>query len=569
MHNTQNCPQELDAYTKLFVRKIVQKYYALIINQDSLKVNESTKKYTKLYFKGKNRKEQYSSYIYKAKKIEKCDTFFEKNFVKMHFQLYAQMQMVQIVHTDDAFSYAYPSRSGHTFSKEREGVWMAAFQEWIQRVSGVVWGPVTVTIMMAIGLYFTVQNRFLQFRRPDLWLVGTVKQLFRREKHTGPGISKNQALATALAGTMGTGNIAGVATAMTLGGPGAVFWMWVSAGVGMMIKYAETVLAVRFRQKNPDGTWQGGAMEVMERGLGKPVLALVFAACCMMASLGMGNMAQGNAIAQSLHHAFDIPPRITAVVCAGLIALVICGGVKRIARVAEAAIPVLSVLYGLGGLAVILVHLDQLLPSLMAIVSGAFTGRAAVGGLAGTGIAAAMRHGFSAGIFSNEAGLGSSGMLYAAAEDAQPVEQGMWSIFEVFVDTMVVCTITALAILTSGVTDPALTGADLTIAAFATVFGPLGSGIIALAITLFAFASMIGWAYYGERSYCKLSGGRCGGYRMLFIAAAALGCVMQLEMVWGLSEIFNGLMAVPNLMAVVLLAPLVKEAEAADPSVTS
>ncbi|MBQ9082290.1 MAG: sodium:alanine symporter family protein [Clostridia bacterium] len=428
----------------------------------------------------------------------------------------------------------------------------------IRRISGMVWGPGTVAVMLGIGLYFMIQSRFLPFRRPDLWLTGTVRQLFQRER-TRPGtITRRQALATALAGTMGTGNIAGVATAISLGGPGAVFWMWVSGCAGMMLKYAETVLAVRFRRRNAEGSWQGGAMEVMTYGLRMPVLAAIYAGCCMLASFGMGNMAQSNTIAQSLQHAFHLPPAWTAAGCALCVGLVVCGGVRRIAQVAEAAIPALSLLYGIGGLTVIVCHMDRLGPALAEIVSGALTGQAAAGGAAGAGIAAAMRHGFSAGIFSNEAGLGSSGMVYAAAEDADPAEQGLWGMFEVFVDTMVVCTITALAILTSGAREGGQTGAELTIAAFETVFGAWGSAIVAVSIALFALASMLGWAYYGERSCRALSGGTGRGYRVLFIGAAALGCLMRLEAVWGLSEIFNGLMAVPNLITLVLLAPVVR-----------
>ncbi len=431
-------------------------------------------------------------------------------------------------------------------------------QDAIRRISGMVWGPGTVAVMLAIGLYFMLQSRFLPLRRPDLWLTGTVRQLCRRERARAGTITRRQALATALAGTMGTGNIAGVATAISLGGAGAVFWMWVSGCAGMMLKYAETVLAVHFRRRTPDGGWQGGAMEVITYGLHAPRLAAVYAGCCMLASFGMGNMAQSNTIAQSLHHTFRLPPAWTAAGCALCVGLVICGGVRRIAQVAETAIPLLSLLYGIGGLAVIGCHLPQLGPVLADIVTGALNGRAAVGGAAGIGVTVAMRHGFSAGIFSNEAGLGSSGMVYAAAEDADPAEQGLWGMFEVFVDTIVVCTITALAILTSGVHESGQTGAELTIAAFETVFGAWGSAIVAVSIALFALASMLGWAYYGERSCRTLSGGTGRGYRALFIGAAALGCLLRLEAVWGLSEIFNGLMVVPNLIALVLLAPTVR-----------
>lgn len=429
---------------------------------------------------------------------------------------------------------------------------MNILQQWVDRISGIVWGPGTVAVMLLIGAYFTVRSGFLVFR-PRLWLTETLRRLTVREK-PGSRLTRRQALATALAGTMGTGNIAGVATAIALGGPGAVFWMWVSGCAGMMIKYAETALAVKFRHRTKGGRWQGGVPEVLTYGLGMKRMAAVFAVCCVLASFGMGNMAQGNTIAQSLRHAFRVPPTWTAAGCAMAAGLVICGGLGRIGRVAERVIPLLSILYGAGGLIVIGCHASQVGPALWSIVTGAFSGQAAVGGVAGATVAAAMRYGFSAGIFSNEAGLGSSGMIYAAADDADPTEQGLWSMFEVFVDTMVVCSITALAILTSGVCGQGLSGADLTIAAFETVFGPWGSGMVAVSVALFAWASMLGWACYGEQSWRTLTRSGGGVYRFLFIGAAALGCLLRLELVWGMSEIFNGLMAVPNLIALVLLA---------------
>lgn len=433
---------------------------------------------------------------------------------------------------------------------------LAVLQEWVDRISGAIWGPVTVTVMLTIGAVLTVQNAFLQFRCIRLWLHATIGQVLR-PRHANGTISRTQALATALAGTMGTGNIVGVAAALTMGGAGAVFWMWASAVFGMMIKYGETVLAVHFRRRERDG-WVGGTMEILETGLHRPRLALVFAVGCVLASFGMGNMAQANAISQAMLDAFGLSPIWCGIGCAALTGAVICGGLKRIATVAEKLIPALSFVYGLGGIFVIVRHANQLLPALIGIFGGAFTLRSAAGGIAGAGIAAAMRYGFSNGIFSNEAGLGSSSMVYAAADDAKPVEQGFWAIFEVFADTFVVCTITALAILTSGVSLTAQTGAALAIAAFETCFGAFGGRFIAISIALFAFASMIGWAYYGERGYVKMSGGGWWLYRVLFVLAAYVGSVAQLELVWGISEIFNGWMAVPNLLALILLAPVIR-----------
>ena len=422
----------------------------------------------------------------------------------------------------------------------------------VQAVSGAIWGVPTVAVMMCIGAVLTVQNRFLQFRHTRLWLHETMGQALHPEKR-GAGITRAQALATALAGTMGVGNIAGVAAALSCGGPGALFWMWGSALFGMMIKYAETVLAVRYRRADGPHRWVGGPMEVLEDGLHCPALAICFAAFCVMASFGMGNMTQANAVAQAMQKGFHIAPAVSAACCAAVLAVVIFGGLGRIARVAEALIPALTVLYCVGGVAVIALHIDRLVPCLAQVVSEAFSLRAAAGGT----MAAAMRYGFSHGIFSNEAGLGSSAMVYAAAEDARPVEQGFWGIFEVFADTIVVCTITGFAILTSGVSLAGETGAALTIAAFETTFGRAGGQFIAASIALFAFASMLGWAYYGERGATRL-GGSIPVYRVLFAASALLGGVLRLELVWGISEIFNGLMSVPNLIAVVCLAPQVR-----------
>ncbi len=427
-----------------------------------------------------------------------------------------------------------------------------AVADFVSRASSAMWGAPTVAGMMAIGGALTVQNGFLQFRHVRRWLGATIGQLLR--PHRADGISRAQALATALAGTMGTGNLIGVAIAIAMGGPGAVFWMWASAAVGMMIKYGETVLAVKYRRRTADG-WSGGAMEVLTDVLHCPRLAALFAVGCVLASFGMGCMAQANAIAQAVRGAFGVPSAVCGAVCAGLTAAVICGGLKRIAGVAEKLIPLLSLAYGVGGLVVIGAHWNRILPAFGAIFAGAFAPRAAMGGISGAGIAAAMRYGFANGIFSNEAGLGSSAMAYAAADDAQPVAQGFWAIFEVFADTFVVCTITALALLTSGAAPEA--GAGWVIAAFATCFGRFGGQFVALSIALFAFASMLGWAFYGARGWTRL-GGSVRAYRALFVAAAFVGSLAQLELVWGLSELFNGAMAVPNLIAVVMLAPVIR-----------
>lgn len=437
--------------------------------------------------------------------------------------------------------------------------WYRTLEEIVQRVSGAIWGPGMVAAMLFVGVWFTAKAKGIQFFHFGKCMRCTVGTLLheKKEKSTG-GITKFQALSAALAGTMGTGNIVGVATALTMGGAGAVFWMWFSALFGMMTKYAETLLAVRFRKKDSQGCWVGGAMEYMEDGVGKKWLASVFGVCCIFASLGMGNMTQANAIADAVQDACAVPPWITGLVLAVILALVVFGGLSRIASVTEKLIPALSIIYTLGGLAVIIVHGEQLPRVITDIFHQAFSFSAVAGGAAGVGIRAAMRYGFSRGIFSNEAGLGSSGMVYAAADDAKPVEQGMWGIFEVFVDTIVVCTVTAFAILSSGALDAGKTGAALTVAAFETILGPVGSFFISISIVLFALASMLGWAYYGERGFCKLVGeNNAILYRIIFVVCAVAGSAARLELVWNLSEIFNGLMALPNLYAIMVLSPIV------------
>ena len=429
----------------------------------------------------------------------------------------------------------------------------------IETINRVLWGPVLTVPMLLIGLWFSIRLHFFQFTGISVWLKQTVGRAFRHSDKTS-GISPFQTLATALAGTMGTGNIVGVAAAIAAGGPGTVFWMWLSALFGMMTKYAETVLAVRFRRRGKSGEWQGGAMEYMEHGLHCRWMSLLFGVFCVFASFGMGNMTQVHSISSALSGAFGAPPRLVGLAVALLLGLIICGGIRRIAGFAEKLIPSLSILYTLGGLVVIFYHSEQLPVVLRDIFRTALLPQSVVGGVAGYGIQSAMRYGFARGIFSNEAGLGSSGMVYATAEHASPAEQGMWGIFEVFADTILVCTVTALAILTAVPQDSGLSGAALTIAAFSTVFGRTGSVLIAVAITLFAFASMVGWAYYGERGMCRLAGRKSAPvYRALFLICAALGAVLRLELVWGMSEIFNALMALPNLIALLWLTPQVLE----------
>ena len=447
--------------------------------------------------------------------------------------------------------------------------WIAAVNELVSRF---VWGPVMLFFFLATGLWFTIGTGFFQFTRFGLWMRHTILACFRDRNVTktsdSHSISQFQSLCTVLAATTGTGNIAGIAAAITVGGPGAVFWMWLSSLLGMMTSYAENVLGIRYRCRNQKGEWEGGAMVYMERGLNCRWLALLFSLFCMLASFGVGNMAQANSIAAALHNSFHIPPVFTAIVTALLLGVVVMGGIRRIAWVTEKVVPFMSLFYIAGTLAVIISHIHALPAVFCTIFKEAFQLRAGIGGAAGYGIMTAMRTGISRGVFTNEAGLGSSVIIHAASDVKEPAVQGMWGIFEVFIDTIVVCTLTALAILTSGVYDQSLyagtlgtaafdllpNGAALTAKAFATVFGSFGGGFVSISVTLFAFSTLIGWSYYGEKAAVYLFGKKVAvPYQILFSVVAALGCLAGLQLVWDLSDTFNGLMAVPNLTALCLL----------------
>lgn len=438
-----------------------------------------------------------------------------------------------------------------------------------QALNDFIWGPVMLAAFLIVGLLFTVRTGFFQIRYLKLWMRHTVFQLFgRKSRRTGDShaISQFQSICTALAATLGTGNIAGVATAIISGGPGAVFWMWVSAFLGMMTSYAEKSLGIKYRYRNHKGEWVGGAMVTIERGLGWKWLACFFSVCCVLASFGIGNMAQANSIACGLESTFHISPYITSFCLMLSLSLIIIGGIRRIGSVSEKLVPFMSLLYIGGGLFVISCNLSRLPEALSLILREAFHWRAAGGGILGYGMARALRTGISRGVFSNEAGLGSSVISHAASDVKEPAIQGMWGMFEVFADTLVVCTVTALVILTSGVYDmqgvltltarggEPLSGAPLTSAAFGSAI-PFGDKFVALSILLFAFCSLISWSYYGERSIEYLIGPKAViPYKMFFILIIYVGCTSSLDFVWSISDTFNGFMAVPNLTALLLLS---------------
>jgi len=435
---------------------------------------------------------------------------------------------------------------------------------WIRRgnqaLNDIVWGPVMLALMIGIGLYFSIRTGWLPIRRWKLVWRSTLGGLFQGGNREEGDISPFQASATALAGTMGTGNIVGVATALVAGGAGAVFWMWVSALFGMMTKYAEIVLAVQFRVRNERGEVIGGPMYYIEKGLKQKWLAVLFACFCTLASFGIGNMTQVNAMAQTLHSAFHVDALVTGIVSALLASFVIVGGVTRIAKVTSALIPALSLFYMVGSLLAIGLNWNAVPQAFALIFREAFSLKAAGGGVLGYAFMNALRFGVARGVFSNEAGLGSAPIAHAASKVKSPVEQGMWGIFEVFADTIVVCTLTALVILTSGVFGTeGLDGADLTTAAFAETLGSFAGTFLSVAVTLFAFATLIGWYYYGERSVeylCKRDGA-VKVYRLVYLILILLGAMMELKLVWSISDTLNGLMAIPNLIALVGLSGVV------------
>ncbi len=428
-------------------------------------------------------------------------------------------------------------------------------------ICNFLWGPYMLTLFFFVGLMFSIGTGFFQIRHIKLWLSYTFCALFKKEKTEKGSISQFQALSTALAATVGTGNITGVAAALSIGGPGAIFWMWVSAFFGMMTAYAESVLTILYRYKDKSGNYIGGAMVYMEKGLGLRFFAVLFSVFCVLASFGMGNMAQMHSVSSALSGTFGIPTILTGVLGSLLLALVISGGLKRIASVTEKLVPLMVILFFMGSIVCLYQKAGEIVPSLRLIVRSAFTVKSAAGGALGYGLRTAMRVGISRGVFSNEAGLGSSTCVHASSSVQEPCIQGMWGIFEVFVDTIVVCTLTALVILTSGVYVPSpegnavLEGVQLTSAAFGVGLGSLGTYFISVSVVFFAFATVLGWSYFGQRSISYLFGNRSVGiYKCIYVLIACIGAVSSMELVWGISDTFNALMAVPNLICLLFLS---------------
>ena len=428
-------------------------------------------------------------------------------------------------------------------------------------INGLVWGPYMLVLLVGTGVWFTLRTNGLQVRKFGYTMKETLMKIFDKpDANAAEGdITPFQALATALAATIGTGNIAGVATAIALGGPGAIFWMWVSAFFGMMTKFAEVVLAIQYREKNAEGSWVGGPMYYIEKGLGMKWLAIIFSIFGALAAFGIGNMVQANSVAAALEASFKIPPLYTGIFLAAAAALVILGGLKRIASVTEKIVPLMAVFYIIGALIILVLNIGGLPNAFALIFKHAFTPAAAVGGFAGAMVMTAMRRGIARGVFSNEAGLGSAPIAHAAARTDHPVRQGLWGIFEVFADTIVICTLTALTILSTGVWSSGLSGAALTTEAFNHGLpGNLGGIIVAIGIFFFAFSTILSWAYYGEKCAEHLMGSKVNMlYRIVWLPLIVVGAIGGLELIWDVADTLNGLMAIPNLIGLIGLSGVV------------
>lgn len=430
---------------------------------------------------------------------------------------------------------------------------------WIVSASDILWGPPMLILLVGTGFYLTILLRGLQFRALGhaLWL-GLVK---RREDDDSPGdISHFQALMTALAATVGTGNIAGVATAIAAGGPGALFWMWITGLVGMATKFAEAVLAVRYRVKDAAGRMSGGPMYYLDRGLGSRPLAIMFAGTGAIAAFGIGNMVQANSVADVVESLTGSPPWITGMVLAAATAVVLLGGVKGIARTASTIVPVMIVFY-IGGALVILIAGYRSLPGIFALVlQEAFQPTAAAGGFLGATVQQGIRYGVARGVFSNESGLGSSPIAAAAARTKDPTTQALVSMTQTFIDTLVVCSMTGFVILLTGAWTSGKTGAELTASAFQSGLpGEWGGILVGVGLALFAYSTILGWSYYGEKCLTYLFGqGLVIPYRLVFCGAVVVGAVMKLDLVWAFSDMMNGMMAIPNLIGLLLLSGVVR-----------
>ncbi|MBQ8201429.1 MAG: alanine:cation symporter family protein [Clostridia bacterium] len=458
-------------------------------------------------------------------------------------------------------------------------------------VNTFIWTTLGLVLLLGTGLLTTFITKVFQVSHLGLWWKNTIGSLFNKDviqhDETGKAISPFQALCTALAATIGVGNIAGVAAAICIGGPGAVFWMWVAAFLGMMTNYSENVLGIYYRRRNKDGEWSGGAMYYLQDGLGGKkgcktigrVLAVLFSIFTLLASFGIGAMGQVNKIVVNIESAFPVQALagvtlyegvslyslLIGLVLVVLAAAITLGGLKRVANFAEKIVPFMVVLFMAGSIIIVAVNYANIIPAIKAIFVTAFNPVAVAGGTLGAAIKTCMVQGFKRGVFSNEAGLGSSVMVHSNSNIKEPVKQGMWGIFEVFADTMIVCTMTALVVLTSGMYNldagtlvEGVTDATLVAQAFGTVFGRFGSMFVAVAILLFAFTTVLGWNHYGTKAWEYLFGVKSiKVYKVIHLVMILFGALLTTSLAWDISDTFNGLMMIPNLIGVIALSGLV------------
>ena len=428
--------------------------------------------------------------------------------------------------------------------------------ELLKALDAFVWGPPLLLLLVGTGIYLTIRLGLLQVAR----LPKAFQLIFTKDKGHGD-VSSFAALCTALAATVGTGNIIGVATAIKVGGPGALFWMWMAAFFGMATKYAEGLLAIKYRTKDANGAVAGGPMHYILLGMGEKwrPLAIFFAlAGVLVALLGIGTFTQVNSITESIQNTAQVDPAITALILSIFVGIAVFGGLKSISKVSTAVVPFMAIVYILGTLTVILFNIEKIPATLALIFTSAFSPTAAVGGFAGASIRMAIQNGVARGVFSNESGLGSAPIAAAAAKTNEPVEQGLISMTGTFIDTLIICTLTGLTILVTGVWSGDLNGVALTQSAFSTVFSYFGPSLLTIFLVLFAFTTILGWNYYGERCFEFLFGVRfIWLYRVVFVVMVLLGGFIELDMVWIIADIVNALMALPNLIALLVLSPVV------------
>ena len=427
-------------------------------------------------------------------------------------------------------------------------------------INEIVWGPPFLILLVGTGIYLTVRLNFFQFTHFKLSWDQSFGRYFKKEvEEEGGVLSSFQAISSAMAATLGVGNIAGVSTAISLGGPGAIFWMWISALFGMATKFAEAQLGIKYREEHGEDDFTGGVMYYIQNGMGGKWrwLAVLYAFFAGIAAFGIGNMVQSNTLAHAAEDGFAVPTWLTGIIVVFFVGLVIIGGVKRIGKVAEKLVPIMAIFYFVGGGLIIILNIGAIPAVFSDIFSSAFTGSAAVGGFAGATVRMAVRFGVARGVFSNEAGLGAASIIHAQAKN-KPTRQGMWGIWEVIIDTLVVGTITALVVLVTGAIETGETGAVLASQGFTMGLPGPGGYIINISIIVFAFTTMLTWSFYGEESWRYIFGKKIVmPYRFVFLGLLFVGAIGALEPIWLLADTLNGLMAAPNLVALIVLAGVI------------